>query len=321
MVWLTYRQHRAQLLVTFGALILLGGTLLVSALEATSWAAGHAPDGCPGSSPVCHDFNRGMFDRYHAVYQVFGYLPLVGPALIGAFWGAPLVAREMERGTFRMAWTQSVTTLRWILAKLGLLCVAVVVAGAALAVMVGRWNAVFEGAFPDSSFTNPGKFNIVGLAPAAWWLFAFAVGAATSAILRRTVPAMAVTVAVIAVAIPAVIVSHDLYAKPDRQVGVSRDALIANGDVIVAEMRVAPDGRVSDGSLSSVCPPAAGVDPSSSRAELAEQDCLLAKGYQAAFDVHPASRFWLFQSLQALLLVGGAVVLLVVTVRRTLRLH
>ena len=31
------------------------------------------------------------------------------PALIGIFWGAPLVAREFETGTFRLAWTQSVS--------------------------------------------------------------------------------------------------------------------------------------------------------------------------------------------------------------------
>jgi len=36
-------------------------------------------------------------------------LLLAAPALIGMFWGAPLIAREFETGTFRLAWTQDVT--------------------------------------------------------------------------------------------------------------------------------------------------------------------------------------------------------------------
>ena len=41
------------------------------------------------------------------------------PALIGAFWGAPLITREFEAGTFRLAWNQSVTRARWLAIKLG----------------------------------------------------------------------------------------------------------------------------------------------------------------------------------------------------------
>ena len=44
----------------------------------------------------------------------------VVPAVVGAFWGAPLVARELEAGTHRLAWTQSVTRGRWLATRLGL---------------------------------------------------------------------------------------------------------------------------------------------------------------------------------------------------------
>jgi ABC-type transport system involved in multi-copper enzyme maturation permease subunit len=40
------------------------------------------------------------------------------PALIGAFVGAPVLARELETGTFRYAWTQGFGRWRWTLAKL-----------------------------------------------------------------------------------------------------------------------------------------------------------------------------------------------------------
>ena len=51
-------------------------------------------------------------------------LVLVVPALIGMFWGAPLIAHELETGTFRLAWTQSVSRRRWLLVKMGLVGLA-----------------------------------------------------------------------------------------------------------------------------------------------------------------------------------------------------
>jgi ABC-type transport system involved in multi-copper enzyme maturation permease subunit len=51
----------------------------------------------------------------------------LAPALIGMFWGAPLVAREMEAGTFRLAWSQSVSRMRWLAVKLGVVGLAAVV--------------------------------------------------------------------------------------------------------------------------------------------------------------------------------------------------
>jgi len=53
-----------------------------------------------------------------------GVLVLVTPALIGMFWGAPLVAREFEEGTYRLAWTQSVTRTRWLVVKLAVVGLA-----------------------------------------------------------------------------------------------------------------------------------------------------------------------------------------------------
>ncbi|WP_229075913.1 hypothetical protein [Actinoplanes sp. DH11] len=307
------------MLATIGLLGVLGVLLLASAIETTQWAAANAPAGCPGLDPICRSFNRGMYERYDLVYQVVGFLPLIGPALIGAFWGAPLVAREIERGTFRLAWTQSVPTKRWVAVKLGMLSAAVVLAGAALSIMVTLWNGLFHGAFPDTSLSNPGKFNVVGLAPAAWWLFAFAVGAAAGALIRRTIPAMAVTVAVIAVALPAIIISQDFYAAPAEVIGVDRDTLMNNGDMIVEEKWIGPDGRDMTVPTETLCPPAGGTDASGSRAEIAEQDCLAAKGYQMVFDVQPVNRFWLFQGIQAFILVIAACFCLALAVWGTLR--
>jgi hypothetical protein len=108
------------------------------------------------------------------------------------FWGAPLLARELERGTQRLAWTQSVTRPRWLVAKLGWLGLAVTVAGLALGLMVTAWLSSTGGdRFGDSTM-----FGATGVAAGAWWLFSFLLGASAGGIVRRLLPAMVVTIAV-----------------------------------------------------------------------------------------------------------------------------
>ncbi|WP_328710034.1 hypothetical protein [Microbispora hainanensis] len=124
---------------------------------------------------ACGDLAAALERRYDAVYSVFGWMPLVAPALIGAFWGAPLLGREYERGTHRLAWTQAVPVGRWLAVKLPILGAAVVAGGLLLSLMVSLWRPVFRSG-ADSTFGNIGVFNMVGVDPAAWWLYAFALG-------------------------------------------------------------------------------------------------------------------------------------------------
>jgi len=64
---------------------------------------------------------------------------LVVPALLGIFWGAPLVANELETGTYRLAWTQSVTRKRWLAAKLGLVGLWSMAVAGLLSFIVTLW--------------------------------------------------------------------------------------------------------------------------------------------------------------------------------------
>jgi hypothetical protein len=77
----------------------------------------------------CVQDARAFFDDHQNVIFV-GLLLLVLPMLAGMFWGAPLVAREVEHGTHRLVWTQGVSRLRWATTKIGLVSVAVLSASA-----------------------------------------------------------------------------------------------------------------------------------------------------------------------------------------------
>jgi hypothetical protein len=122
---------------------------------------------------------------------VAGLVVIVAPALIGAFWGAPLVAREFEAGTHRLVWAQSVSRTRWLAVKLAVVGGATVVATTLLSALVTWWAAPLD----HAAAAVYGTFDQRDLVPIGYALFAFALGVAAGLTIRRTVPAMAVTLA------------------------------------------------------------------------------------------------------------------------------
>ncbi|RJL22717.1 ABC transporter permease [Bailinhaonella thermotolerans] len=318
MFWLTWRQHRAQMLVTASFLLALGALLLGSAIEAAVYAAAHAPPGCPGPSVACAEVGAGLSARYQAVYSLYGWMPLLAPALIGAFWGAPLLGREYERGTHLLAWTQSVSPARWLAVKLGVLGGAVALGGLALSAMATAWRASFPDSVAGTWFGNLGVFNMVGVVPAAWWAFAFATGAAAGAFLRRTLPAMAVTVAVVAAAVFGLFSLSDHYAEPARTVTTDRAAVFARDSRLLREAWVAPSGAETEAVPMTVCPSPPDAGRSGRNAEARER-CLFQAGYRLAVYHHPPERFWRFQWIEAGILLAASAVLGAAAVARTLR--
>jgi hypothetical protein len=115
------------------------------------------------------------------------------PVLAGLFWGAPLVAAELENGSTPFAWMQSVTRRRWLAVKTGWMLLAAAVWGGVISALVTWWSGP-KNALDLDAF-NPGRFDIMGIVPVAYAVFAMALGIAAGALLRRTLPAMAVTLA------------------------------------------------------------------------------------------------------------------------------
>jgi hypothetical protein len=190
---LALRQFRTEAIVGFGLLAVLAialavtGPHLVQVNDAFERACKAARGCATESNPVLQDdlFLRGA---------ALPFIATVAPALIGSFFGAPLIARELESGTFRFAWTQSVTLRRWLVVKLGLIGFAAMVIGGLLTWMVDWWMAPVDAALHQSLF-DPATFSIHGVAPIGYSAFAFALGVTVGVLLRRTVPAMAATLA------------------------------------------------------------------------------------------------------------------------------
>ena len=118
---------------------------------------------------------------------------LVLPVLFGMFWGAPLVARELETGTFRLAWTQSVTRKRWLAVKLGIGALTSMAVTGLLSLVLTWWFSPIDRV--QLNLLDPAMFGVRGIAPVGYAAFAFMAGVTAGILLRRTVPAMAVTLA------------------------------------------------------------------------------------------------------------------------------
>jgi hypothetical protein len=124
--------------------------------------------------------------------QDLGTVLVVVPGLIGLFWGAPLAARELETGTYQLAWTQGVTRKRWLAVKLSLVGLASVAVAGLFSLMMTWWSSPIDRVNADRF----ALFDQRGVVPLGYAAFAFALGVCAGLVLRRTVPAMAVTVAV-----------------------------------------------------------------------------------------------------------------------------
>jgi hypothetical protein len=179
MAWVTWRQHR-------GAL----GTVavLLSALAAYMWIVGLQLHHAYAAAIGCHPTSSGgcavLVTSFNNVggFLANGLILQVVPALIGAFIGAPVLARELETGTFRYAWTQGFGRWRWTLAKLVALAIVVTAAAGALSVLLSWYYQPYFATRNETLSLHewtpfvPSLFDLRGFSFAAWTLTAFAIG-------------------------------------------------------------------------------------------------------------------------------------------------
>jgi hypothetical protein len=189
MIRFAWRQFRAPFAIAVGGLVIVAIVLGItgpglSHLYDTTVANCQARGDCQSAIGTLDDYD-------HFLQVVVQALPLILPALIGMFWGAPLAARELESGTFRLAWTQGRTRWQWLLGKLAVVGLSSVVVTGLLSVMTTWWWNPISAANPNRF--SPGLFGIFGLVPVGYAAFAFALGFMAGVIIRHTLPAMVTT--------------------------------------------------------------------------------------------------------------------------------
>ncbi len=335
MIWLTWRQFRAQAITAAAAVAAFAILLAATGPGLASRYAASGLTGCRGGfGGSCTNAAIGFLvplantTLYPAVYELGVAVILVAPAIIGIFWGAPLIAREFESRTFALAWTQSITRTRWLVVKLALTGLAAMAVTEALSLMYAWWTAPIGRAFDlgarttlfDQNRFSSLMFATRGITPLGYAAFAFALGTAIGALFRRALPAMAVTLAIFAavqVAMPLGVRPH--LIPPDRMVttfasvqaediGTLAATVVPGspGAWIISSGAVNAAGRpVNLGGVSASCYPAAGKGPSAA----AVWQCLNRKGIRAAVTYLPGSLYWPLQWIETGIFLALALVL------------
>lgn len=200
MLWVAWRQQRAQLLVLAGLLVVGAATIVLLRLDAEAEIAARGIGRCvveswfhaPGCFREVQDFQEVHYDRMKIAQVAL----VVLPALLGVFCAAPLLAGELESGTHVFALTQSVGRVRWLLVKLAVALVPAAVVLAVLAALVQRWVASVgwvgpakEGLYTALNFDNSGVLPLVHV------VFAYLMGVWAGVVTRRAVSAMLIAAA------------------------------------------------------------------------------------------------------------------------------
>ncbi|MFD6890998.1 ABC transporter permease [Streptomyces sp. NPDC059957] len=181
--WVTVRQHR-RVLWAVPALVALGLVMMVSL---RMWS---------GDSEADREFY--MSSEYYAwellrlCVMYAGNTLLFLPLLVGAFVAGPMVARELESGTWRLALTQSTTARAWLGSKV-LVATAVSVLGSLALIGVYRLGWVRVNQTWQVTWADRGPYEATGLVLVGYCLLGVALGALVGQLVRRTLVAMAVT--------------------------------------------------------------------------------------------------------------------------------
>ena len=319
MTWLVWRQHRNQAYFAAAALAALAVLLLITGPQMASQY--HSALASCAATKTCGNL-AGTLSLGDAPLRVLVTLTLAVPALLGLFWGSPLVARELETGTSQFAWMQSVTRRHWLTVKTGWILLAAAAWGGAVSALVTWWSGP-ENALNQQSF-NPGQFDIQGIVPVGYALFAVALGIAAGTLARRALPALAITLGVFA-ALRMVIAN---YVRPHYMTAITttfsptRPVSTPDGSLWLAQGTVGPNGQALQNAWPGLPIDGKSVSltniPAACRALLGQGplrtiSCMSAHGYRGYVTYQPANRYWAFQGIETGIFVLLAAALIAVT--------
>ncbi|MGR4884970.1 transporter [Streptomyces sp. LARHCF249] len=301
-LWLAWRQQR--LMIVTGVVLLAATAAWVAYMRSELMTLiddyGFVP--CKGWNGGCESVGSFLvLDAGTGPIRALGTVGLALPALIGVFWGAPLLGRELESGTFKLALTQGVSGHRWFAARFALAALFAVLASGVVAALVAWWWAPVSNTLNGLYWYDAYIYNATGPASVACALFGLATGTAVGLLVRRTLPAMAVTLAAIGTASVLTRLLRTAWIDPETRItpGMTPKKPVGSAWSTGEFGYLTPDGREHDINTP-VC--------QTSGEEL--RQCMAEHGFVARYHkVYPSSDFWTFQWIETALYLGLAAVL------------
>lgn len=331
MNWFAWRQHRKQYII-FGIVLAVFAAVLIPTgvhfwhtyQHALSTCASYATPSDPQGQ--CDQLPDLLFQGDGAIFDGVVLSAFALPALLGMFIGSPLLAREYEEGTNKLAWTQGTARRKWLTVKLAWALGFALLYGVALTALVTWWSrtpdALYQNRFPQ------GHFETQGLMPVAYSIFFTVIGFTAGAWFRKTLVAIGITLGVFALCL----VSFAQWIRPHYMTPVTvtapvgpdaLDSKIPTGAWMLSRDIVDKSGRAFDSFTPASMPPQCQQTLQNMRANKAAgivtqtagkpgddplNDCLNAAGYHQAAVYQPGYRYWDFQRIEAGIYLGMAAV-------------
>jgi hypothetical protein len=187
MIWLSWRQQRTETLLAAAMLLLLGALFIPAGVHLASFYAQDNVKHClTHKSLACAQTLSDFGTRAGILRSVMPWLTLL-PGMIGIAVAAPIVL-DLENGTYRVAWTQSITRGRWIATRFSLAFVTALAVGGLLAVLFTWYRVPLDKVF--GRFDGSSGFDLEGIVPVSYVLFALGLGLAVGVFWRRTAPSV-----------------------------------------------------------------------------------------------------------------------------------
>ena len=305
MIWVAWRTQRLQLLVALGLALLLALWVATTGLT------------------VSHSQTW----KYWADGAVFALYAL--PGIVGLGVGAPLVAGELDRRTQRLAWTQGMSRRQWLSWKIATGAAVVVIASGLLTLLIQWWTSAANIALtsnargPTRPTIVPSVFDVTGIVIIGYALFAFALGVALGAVIRR--PGWTFGAAVPIFVVARLLVRSDVrphLVAPATYTSVRGflSAKLTNGWML--NWGILPAGRTSPlpGHAWVTFPRSFTVCTRAGKAHIAQTrvtpwpHCLVVNHLHYVVQYQPASHYWPLQGAETGIFVAAAVLLLGLTI-------
>jgi hypothetical protein len=341
-IWLTWRQFRGQAAVGAAALLIVALVAVASRARldhlyviSIKGCAAHG-DCAAKTSSFLNQVNGSVLNH---LPLLLGTALVVVPAVVSMFWGAPVISSELETGTYRLAWSQSITRGRWLTVKLGLIGLASLTATAAFSLLV-TWSA---GPIDQVSMGRilPATFSERGIAPVGYAAFGVALAVAAGMLIRRPIPAMGLTLGVLTAAEvaarwvrPHLIspVNALLAITPSDVNGIGIRMFRSGAGVLTVTGTNSAEGRwvLATQVVNAAHRPVTGI-PLTATGPVSVQSCAASRalsclayvarhGYRELVTYQPAGRFWALQLRETAIFLALAIALALLTFWRIRRL-